>query len=328
MIEIFFKIFGMFLVVITGFILKERNFLDLGSWQNFEKLSYFLLVPVLVFSLLSKVEFDEIVTSSTIVLYVYATIACAILVYIVIALCWRNNSFANKPCDLQALIRFNNFIGITTVMIIFDDEALRLYSTVIPAVILYVNTVCAVVLQKYHTFGQAVRVIAKGVITNPIVLASLLGIIWSYLSSKLDLQIPTIIHTWIAIIAKSALGVGLLCLGAALCRGHINLRGSASIITVIIIKMLLTPLLVVSLLYYKIIDFSSLSVTSYYSTATLSIFMVMFSALPDATTSVVQARRTGHNAEYAAALTITSTLVSALTLPLWIYVATKLFTPH
>jgi predicted permease len=325
MIDIFLKIFAVFSIIITGFMLKEYRFLDVGSWRNLEKLTFKLLLPLLLFHFISRVEFIKIIDT-----FILASYLCLIVVFIVsfylLVTFFCRTTFTNKGCDIQSLTRFSNYVGLMSVMIIYGDQGIDMYVILIPVLMIFINVIISIALSRFDNWRLATVAIARSLATNSILIASILGMAWSLLDYQMGgVPMPQVITTWITIISNSTLAMGLLATGAAISRNHIKKMPQASVLFVIVLKMLLVPIMVIAILYYQIIDLTVLVATQNLDYGLMATVIVILFALPDAPSSITQARILGHDAEYVVPITVISILISAITIPMIIYVCQILF---
>ena len=135
---------------------------------------------------------------------------------------------------------------------------------------------------------------------NPLIIASIIGLIFG----ALDWKQPPVIGPVLDILAKAALPLGLVAVGAGLNIGTVAARGLAVTVATTL-KLVIAPLL--ALAASRALNLDPLATT----------MAVLYSALPPAPTSYILARRLGGDTELMAALITVHTLLAALTVPIF-----------
>ncbi len=133
---------------------------------------------------------------------------------------------------------------------------------------------------------------------NPLILACLLGIALSLSGAALPLGVTSVLE----LLGRMALPMGLLAVGAGL-----DLRalrgGGRALVAASLIKLLFLPLLAFALAGLWQLDLLTTSV------------VVIFAAVPTATSAYILARQMGGDAELMAGIITAQTMISMLTLP-------------
>jgi len=148
-----------------------------------------------------------------------------------------------------------------------------------------------------HSGGNLLRELAR----NPLVLSTLAGLA----CNLAGVHLPGPLDTVLARLGAAALALGIICVGASLAweggKGH-----GALIAWMLAVKLVALP--AVALLVAHLLALPPLE----------SRMLLLFAALPTASAAYVLAMRMGGDGRMVAVLISLGTLLSALTIPLWL----------
>jgi len=298
-----YAIIPVFIIILCGYLCRHYRFPDDGFWSGAEKITYFLLFPALLISKmasadLSGIEFFWPVIVSAL-LYLSITV---IFIIIKPILGVKNAQFTSV---YQGGIRFNTYIGLAVASSLYGAEGLIVAVIVASIMIPMINISCVLLLESYSdkNQGNTPQRIIKSVITNPLILACLIG-----MGINLSgLTMPSVITEVLAIFAKAALPLGLLTVGAALVLNSI--------------KTSLKPLVVSSVAKFLILPSIAMGLCSLFPIEPMirSVILV-FTVLPTATASYVLAKQLGGDYELMATIITVQTLLAGALMPLMLIV--------
>jgi hypothetical protein len=202
----------------------------------------------------------------------------------------------------QGSIRFNTYVGLATASALFGAEAVALLALAIAVMIFPVNILSIAVLARHAAAAPPNTAATLGeVIRNPLIISSVLGLVLG----GLQLNLPPVIGPVLDILAKAALPLGLVAVGAGLNLGMVAARGTA-VAVASGLKLVVSPSLALAAARALGLDPLSTAIA------------VLYCALPPAPTSYILARRLGGDAELMAALITVHTLLAAITVPLFL----------
>jgi len=291
-------ILPVFLLILVGSVCRRFGFPGAEFWPPAERLSYYLLFPVLLVTTLARADFSGLAVVSMV-----TALVGAILVMTALALGLRRLLRADGPAFTslyQGVIRMNTYIGLSVAYGVHGEAGLAAAAVAVAAIVPVVNVLCVLVLAR---FGRAVppgwRGIGRQFLTNPLILACVVG----GLLNATGWGLPPVLGPMLEILARAALPLGLLTVGAAL-----ELRAThanrVAVLTSAGLKLLVLPGLTLGGLL-------ALGVTG------VGVFVaVLFTALPTATSAYVLARQLGGDAQLMAVLITAQTFLSMLSLPL------------
>jgi hypothetical protein len=279
-----------------GYFARRSGFLPTEFWPYVEKASYYVLLPALLVLNLSQANIAWAETSRLILGIVLVPVLAALLTIPFKALLTLNA--ADYSSFFQAVVRFSTYIGLA-ISTVFPAPAPTLGALVLAVMIPVVNILCVLAFAFYVQKQLNLKLLIKSLVTNPLIVACVLGIILNVLPWKL----PTIVLDVLKQLAQMALPAGLLAVGAGL--NLAALRGlHASFFWSTALKLLVMPLVAWGIALLLGLDAVSSSI------------LIMFAALPTAPSAYILARQLGGNAELMAGMITGQTLLALLSLPL------------
>ena len=292
-----------FLMMVLGQLFRR---LDLFSEETAGKMNTFVFkitLPVLLFGDLAAVDFTEAWDTRFVLFCFFATLF-SIALTAGISFLWRDRSIQGE--FIQAAYRSSTAIlGIAFITNIYGNPGMAPLM-IIGSVPLY-NIMAVLVLSFFHPERKALdRALMKrtlrGIVTNPIILGILAGLLWS----ALRLPMPPILQKTVNSLGGISTPLGLMAMGAAF--DYKKALGKlAPSVTAAAIKLVgLTAL------------FLPIAVRLGYRNENLVAVLIM---LGSATTvsSYVMARNMGHEGTLTASAVMLTTLFSAFTLTFWLW---------
>lgn len=273
-----------------GYIFKRTRFLQDEFWGNSEKLNYYILFPALLFSNLANVELE---LSSILRLYFCLLLVSVLLLILKVYVRIPVRRFG---VYLQSQIRFNTYIGLSLMGLMFGATGMHLFAMIIAVAIPVVNVLSVWSFSQSATgqFRQTLISIGK----NPLILACVAGILFNL--SGLSLYAGAV-HL-LKLLASTSLPLGLISVGAALQFSQLKpdfwrvMWNSLS-------RLLLVPVLTYAI--GKGLGLEALHIQ----------VLVVFFALPTASASYILTRFFNGDSQLMAAIISMQTLLFALSFP-------------
>lgn len=289
------------LLIALGFILRRSGFLEPGFWRSFERMVYFVLLPVLVFQVLADATINGSVAAR-----LSASVAISILLLALLLLLTRRRLGLTGPAFtsvFQGTIRFNSYVALAVIPAVFGRSGLELLALLIAVVVPLVN-VLSVLMLAVFAGGPAptpLRV-ARSVVTNPLIVASVLGI----LANLAFHGLPGLLDGAVSVLGRAALPSGLMAVGAALVPGEFrtHVRGLG---VSMVARFALLPLAAFGVGRLFNLPVEALGV------------LVLFQAQPTATSAYLLARQLGGDAELMASIITGQTLLAFAVLPVVVW---------
>lgn len=289
-------LFPDFALILLGFLLMR--FTDWGTpfWAGVEKLVYYYLFPALLFYSTARTEFDFDTTGTMLQLAIAACL-CGV------ALGWLAKPLIKAPpmmfeSGVQTAFRFNSYIALAIASRLAGDKGTTLMALIIGFAVPLCNM--AAVHALVHKSGGLLRELAK----NPLLVATAAGMAFNLAG----LTLPDVIGATLSRMANASIALGLIAVGAGLrLSGLKEAKGLA--IWFMSVKLLALPAF--GLIAGRQLGLPPLQLQ----------ILVMFCAMPTASSAYVLAARMGGNGPYVAFLISAGTVLSLLTLPVWLALA-------
>ena len=263
-----------------------------SAWVTIEKLVYFVLFPCLLFFSVATSNFD-VNTVGAFALGGPAVIFTAFL------LGWSGLLFSNMgrvdfASGLQTAYRFNSYIGLALASRLGGQSAVANIAILLALGVPLCNVLAVSTMSKGGRLSAFVDILR-----NPLIIGTCLGIA----AKLMGMQVPEPVMLTLERLAQAAVSLGLLAVGAGLVFS--GLKGNWPVsVWWLFVKLLVSPL--VAVLYAH---FTGLGQEQ-------TMVLLVFSAIPSASSAYILAARMGGNAPLVACLISMSTVGAAITLPL------------
>ena len=289
-------LFPDFSLILCGYLVCRYTALNRPVWDQVEALVYFFLFPVLLFQSIVKSPLD-VAAASRLMASGWALglsgIALAYaLPYIPLIKRWIDRR--DHACSAQVAFRFNSFIGLAIADRLAGAQGLQLFAVLVGVCVPLLN-VGAVWPMARH----AQRGFVRELVRNPLILATASGLA----ANLLGFSIPQWLEPTTTRIGAASLALGLMAAGAGMQFGALA-RAKVLAVSVLTIRHLLLPLVAagVAMLFGL--------------TPAETTVLLIFSALPTASSCYVLAARMGYDGAYVAGLVTLSTVLGVFSLSL------------
>ena len=293
------SLFPVFALILFGNVLKRFRLTNDVFLKTSDKLTYYIFFPLLLFwkiggastALFSNSGLYKAVICAVLTVYVLST--AFIVLFKVPA--YQAGSFS------QSCYRFNSYIGVAIVLTALGEEGIKHFGILIGMIIPIINVLCVSTLTWFsekkmlpvERLGQTV----KGLITNPLILACLSGILYA----KLFSGFPPFIGSTLQLCSFVALPMAMLSIGAALSLDGIKDHFKLSLVASTF-KLLVLP--AVGFLFLLAFGVSELA---------LKVGLIYF-ALPTSPALYILSSQLNSDTQLASAAIALSTLLSFLSL--------------
>lgn len=296
-----------FAIILLGLVLSRKGGFTKAFWDGAEKLVFnFLLAPFLFVSVAqSQLAVGESVRF-------LLTGICAMLLGVAASFAVRYFIKADAVTHasvFQCGFRFNTYIGFAICTRFCGAEGPSLLAMLIAFWVPISNSIAVSDLvravakrdNQSENRSQLLRTTVLGVARNPLIIATVLGLIFNYLGIELIQPIKD----FLSHLGSAFLAMGLLCIGAGL--QFSNLAKHFKLIA----ASCLVRLAVVPLMAWIVIQLTGLS-------GNAAAVVLVFASLPTAQSCYVMTANMHGNASIVAAVTTLQTLLSMLTLSILI----------
>ena len=290
-----------FLLIVLGFILK-RTLLRLETqWHGLERLTYYVLFPVLLIQTLVKADLTNVpvagVGGALLLSLLLMSLLCLALRPLLARCAIDGPAFTSI---FQGATRWQTYVALAVSVNLYGDTGLALASVGMVAIIPLVNVFSVSVLAHYASpEKQSVRAILMTVVRNPLIWACAIGLALNIL----HLPLPRIWHEVADALGRSSLAIGLLVTGAGL---HLAgmFRPSLAASVAVFLKLALMPVLAIALALWFGLTGSNLAIVA------------VCSAVPASSSAYVLARQMGGDAPLLAQIITLQTILAAVTMPI------------
>lgn len=292
-----------FLLIVVGFLVCRYTVLGRPVWESAEKLVYYLLFPVLLFTSIVRNPLNP-ADAAALAAGGLATVGLGIVLAYALKR-WPGTDPTLHASGAQVAFRFNSYVALAMAERLGGAAGVAQMAVLVAVCVPLCNAGAVLPLARHG--GQH---LGRELLRNPLILSTLGGLV----ANLLGLQFPDAVGTVLQRIGQAALPLGLMAVGAGLQLG--GLTASPSLAAALLaIRHALLP--VFALLFGLWLGLPALQLT----------VLVAFAAMPTASSCYVLAVRMGGNGPFVAGLVTVSTLLGMLTLPAWLALRLTWVTP-
>lgn len=302
-LEVLNIVVPIFLVITLGSFIRHIGLIDQSFITQTNRLVFFICLPALLFHKIGKAEFSQHFNPSLIAGMLVCTIAIFLGAYL---LAWLARFPASaKGVFAQGAFRGNlAYMGLPLVYYAYGEEGLTtagiLMGFLVPALNFF--AIIALLMPQQQKQEHSLGYWVLRVFNNPLLIASFLGIAWSYF----NLGFPILLDRGLDIVTGMTLPLALIAIGADFSLNQIH--GDLKRIGLATgIKIILMPLLAFAIL------------SAFHVHGTAKAVGVLFAGAPTAATSYIMADQMDGNAELAGSIVMLSTLLSSASLTILLY---------
>ena len=293
-------LFPVFLLIVTGFLLRRSLIREDAHWIGMERLLYYVMFPALLIGTLARADLGQVPVSA-----VGLTMLSTVLIMGAICFALRPLLARHLGVDgpaftslFQGAMRWQAFVALPLAGNLFGDLGLALASVALVAMTPVLNVMCVAVLVRYASPAKPDwSDVVSGVVQNPLIWACLVGAALNPVSAA----IPQPFHVFVDALGRSSLALGLLIVGAGL---HIEelVRPKAVTFVTCALKLVVMPAIAIA--------------HGFGLTGANLLVTVCCTAVPAASNSFILARQMGGDAPLIAQILTFETVLAAATLPI------------
>jgi hypothetical protein len=298
-----------FLIVVVGWTLRKIGVIQENFIKQSIKFVFNVTLPILIFLKLAVADFSTIFDSGIIVL-VYG---CMFIVFI---LGWLLAKIFIKKGNGRGVFIQGGFwpnnviIGLALIMNVFGEDAVSKMVMILVFLIpldYMLSVVALTISDRQDKRGKAMSEMIKTIALNPVIITAVAAIVFSLVR----VPIPNVMIDTGNYIAAITLPLALIVVGGTMKIKHLQ---NTSFITLgaLIMKLLVSPLIATTIGY--LIGYTGID---------LGIIYIIF-ACPTAIMSFVIADSMTPHRELAGNIVLTTTIASAITIPLGLMILTYL----
>ncbi len=302
----FEAIMPIFLLMLLGYFLKNIRLVPKDCFDGMNKLVFKAFLPTLLFYNIYKTKDPEVFSLKLIVFAIIGILLVFFIGYICVFFFTQDNS--RRGVMLQGIFRSNYAIlGVPLVNYICGDEGSGLVSLMVAVVVPMFNVLAVISLERFRDGNISVKKLAKGVITNPLIIGCILGAIFF----GFGITLPSVIEKTVSDVSKIATPLAIIILGASFTFSSIKGCVKELIVTVSA-RLIFIPLIMLTI-----------AVMLGFRGEALACLMVVF-ASPVAVSSFSMAKQMDGDENLAAQVVVVSSALCLVTLFLWIFTLSSL----
>ena len=299
MIAVLGALVPIFVLIGLGYAFATYGFPGAGFWLGAERLAYYALFPPLLIRHLARAEVVGPAVGALAVVVAVTVLSLSLLLLVL-----RARIPADGPAFssvFQGSVRFNTFVGLAATASLYPHGGLAVASLALAMLIPLVNVLSVSVL-AHAGRAEGPKPTLSGIVTtlsrNPLILGCAGGIALNLTG----IGMPAALDTMLAPLAQAALPVGLLVVGSGFSPHAV--RGSGALVAMTsVLKLVVSPLIATACCWVLGLHGTPAEV------------IVLFSALPGASSAYILAGQMGGDRSLMAAILTVQTALAAVTLP-------------
>lgn len=291
----------LFLMMAAGYVIRLTGLLNEISARQVNKCIFKVFLPLMIF-----INIYDTGTSADLrndlLFYAAAGVLVEFLISLVLVLLTEQDN-SRRGVMLQGMFR-SNFVlyGIPVSMALYGDRAAGTASLLIAVIIPMFNALAVLALEMFNGQRPNLWKVLFGIITNPLIIASLLGMLWNYFGWRL----PNVLHSTMSTLGGIATPLAFVVLGASLSFGETG-RCIRQLLITLLVKLIIYPA-----------AFVGTAIMLGFRGASLAVLLTVFGS-PIAVSSFTMAQQMGGDDQLAGQLVVFSLVLSIGTMFLYIW---------
>lgn len=300
-------VFPLFLTMSLGYFLKYLNLFDNSTLDRMNNITFKSFLPMLLFYNIYKTDLHDTFNLKLIIFSVTCIIVLYLILYLLVPLIEKDNK--KRGALLQGLFRSNFVIfGLPITESLFGSEKVGVTAILIAIIVPLFNMLSVLALETFRDGKLNFKKIFIGIIKNPLIIASCLGV----LTLLLKIKIPTAIEKTISDVSKIATPLSLILLGASFKFDNIKKYLKQTTIAVIG-KTILIPCIILPI-----------CIMFGYRDVELSTLMIIFAA-PTAISSFTMAKQMDSDSDLAGQIVVFTSAFCVITVFMWIFILKQFY---
>ena len=294
----------LFLLMFLGYALKKWDLISGGFAASGNKLVFYLFLPVTFMRSVARTEVSDLLDGAFIAYTVSITVITFFIIWAIAAVFIKDRPVLGAFA--QGAFRGNMaFVGMPLLIALMGDAGAVRAALIVAFVLPVANVLSILVLAATGDSGNKVSVgsVALSVAKNPLVIGIMIGLVLAVV----PWQLPAVPNRTLNYIADMATPLALLCLGAGIRYEGWDARFKYALVASLL-KVAVLPVVFVGLGF--LLGFGGYDLVA---------FMVM-GGVPGAIAGYAMVVQMGGDSYVGATIVVLSTLFSAVTLTIGIYI--------
>jgi predicted permease len=291
----------LFLTMALGYVLKCLKMFDDSTLKVMNNIAFKVFLPLLLFYNIYKTDLNGAINLKLIFFALLSVTITFVILCIFIPFIEKDNK--KRGVLIQGIFRSNFVIfGLPVASSLFGDDKVGMVAILIATVVPLFNMLAVISLEIFRCGKLDIKNTLKGIITNPLIIASVIGICFLVLEIKL----PIAIEKSVSDISKIATPLSLILLGGSFAFTDVKIHLKQTIIGVtgrlVIVPLILMPI----------------SIWLGFRGVELLALMLIF-ASPTAISSFTMAQKMDGDSDLAAQIVVFTSACCIITVFLWIF---------
>lgn len=294
------------LIITTGFLARKLGLIGEEGTKQGNRLVFYIFLPLMLFSNTRDSNINIAADATTILYAVSTVILCFLVLFLLVPRFVKERELIGVV--IQGIGRANYAIyGIPLVMLIYPGGDISIAALIVIFVIPIFNVMATIALITYGSGKTSVWMIVKGILLNPLIIGTVLGLTFLLL----HIELPLIIDTPIQKLGGIATPFALFLLGTNIdfAKAKTNIK-------------LLSGTIITRLIVFPVI-FLSGAVLIGIRDINLAALIALY-ASPTAVSSYPMAQQLGGDVNFAAQQVIFTTAFSGVTIFIILFILKSL----
>lgn len=297
-----------FLLIFLGYFLKKSGFFPENFVSTGNRMVFYILLPIAMFSSVFATDLGELVSWQFAAFAIGASVVSWGVIWAVARFFIKDKGILGA--FVQGSFRANTvFIGIPLMRNLAGEAGVARFALIIALIMPLYNICSIIVLSVCADSDEKLRLktIALTIAKNPLIIAIATGVVLSFLNVRL----PQAATRTLSELSNMASPMALICLGGGITFLGFDKKFKYALVAAVL-KVVVLP-----------VAFTAAAYALGFRDIDLVAFMVL-GGLPTAVAAYIMAVQMGNDGTTASNIILVSTLLSAATLTLFIYVMVAL----
>lgn len=297
-----------FIMMLLGYSLKKLKLADMANFDVINKLVFKVFLPVLLFFNIYKTDTADVFDAKLVAFAIIYVLVIFVIGYFAVLMLSPDN--AKRGVMLQGFFRSNYAIlGVPLAGYVCGEGSGALASLMVAVIVPVFNVLAVIALERFNTEDSRLNVskLFKGVITNPLIIGCIVGLVFFVC----DIKLPSFMEKTVKDISAMATPLAIIVLGASF--EFSGIKGYKKEITAIVLtRLVIAPLVAVPL-----------GILAGFRGEALVCLMII-SASPVAVSSFAMTKQMNGDENLAAQAIVITSALCLVTLFLWIWAISAL----
>lgn len=296
----------LFICILLGYFLRRIRMCEEGTLKAMNKLCFKVFLPIYLFNSVYGADLAASFNGKLIAFSITGLLILFFILMLVIPIIEKENP--KRGVMVQAIFRSNfALFGLPVATSLCGEDKIGPTSLLLGITVPVFNILAVVTLETFRGKKPSIRKMLKGIVTNPLIIACVLGIVFNLL--RIDL--PYAVEKAATDLGRVATPLSLVVLGGEFVFGKVKGYIKQLFIT-LISKLIISPLIMV--IVGIILGFRD---------EMLVPILIMFGA-PTAVSSFTMAQQMEGDGDLAAEIVVFTSGAAILTIFLWVFILKQL----